>query len=74
MNCRNQVLLLSLNKFRIIQPSLESISLKTGGGMYSQAANREGSDDNYLYCPHPNMSQGKRSLSVSVTTVLKVNR
>ncbi|KAJ0524116.1 hypothetical protein HanIR_Chr10g0501031 [Helianthus annuus] len=32
MNCRNQVLLLSLNKFRIIQPSLESISLKTGGG------------------------------------------
>ncbi|KAI3741021.1 hypothetical protein L1987_58685 [Smallanthus sonchifolius] len=40
-----------LNNFSIIQPNLESISLETGGDMYFQAANREGSDDNYLYCP-----------------------
>ncbi|KAI3800269.1 hypothetical protein L1987_28356 [Smallanthus sonchifolius] len=40
-----------LNNFRIIQPNLESISLETGGDMYFQAAYREGSEDNYLYCP-----------------------
>ncbi|KVI09366.1 JmjC domain-containing protein [Cynara cardunculus var. scolymus] len=40
-----------LNNLRIDQPNLMSFSLETSGDMYLRAANREGSDDNYLYCP-----------------------
>ncbi|KAJ9566189.1 hypothetical protein OSB04_002155 [Centaurea solstitialis] len=40
-----------LNGLRIDQPNLMSISLKTSRDTYFRAANREGSDDNYLYYP-----------------------
>ncbi|KAI3680500.1 hypothetical protein L6452_35271 [Arctium lappa] len=40
-----------LNNLRIDQPNLMSFSVETSGDMYFRAANREGSDDNYLYCP-----------------------
>ncbi|GJZ87651.1 lysine-specific demethylase JMJ25-like protein [Tanacetum coccineum] len=40
-----------LSKFKIRQPNIESISLERSGDAYFRAANREESDDNYLYCP-----------------------
>ncbi|KAI3698156.1 hypothetical protein L6452_31268 [Arctium lappa] len=40
-----------LNKLRIDQPSIMSNSFTTGGKRYLKAANREESDDNYLYWP-----------------------
>ncbi|KAI3495173.1 hypothetical protein L1887_37382 [Cichorium endivia] len=38
-----------LNNFKIDQPNVGL--LETGGDVYFKAANREGSGDNYLYCP-----------------------
>ncbi|XP_024982799.1 lysine-specific demethylase JMJ25-like [Cynara cardunculus var. scolymus] len=40
-----------LNKLRIDQPSILPNSFTTGGKTYLKAANREESDDNYLYWP-----------------------
>nr|GFB57264.1 lysine-specific demethylase JMJ25-like [Tanacetum cinerariifolium] len=40
-----------LSKFKIRQPNIESISLERSGDAYFRAANREESDDNYLYWP-----------------------
>nr|GEV28552.1 lysine-specific demethylase JMJ25-like [Tanacetum cinerariifolium] len=40
-----------LSKFEIRKPNIESVSLERSGDAYFRAANRDESDDNYLYCP-----------------------